>query len=467
MGDGIIKFDENESLAHGRRYEDSLCDIKVCKFVPASGAASRMFKDIGALRDVLRENNAVLSPEHEKILEKFSSNIKKFPFYALLEQKFEEKPEKLVSSGKTLFLLDAILGENGLGYEKIPKGLVPFHKYGTKLSTAFCEHFKEAIGYISSRQTASMHFTIPPDFAERFVCEEKNASSLFSFEEISFKVTYSIQDPETDTIAVSIDNTPITKTDGSLLKRPAGHGALLKNLNELSYDCVFIKNIDNVSKEEFLPDTIKWKKTLGGFLLSIQKEVFRYAETLHSRGLSKSLEGEITSFFRENFFMDISRELSELSLKEKKKFLFRSLNRPIRVCGVVRNEGEPGGGPFWVRVNNRESLQIVESAEIDQKSLSQRRVWESSTHFNPVDIVCGVKNFKGEKFNLFDFADPEAGILTEKTFGSGKIKALELPGLWNGSMSGWITVFAEVPSSTFNPVKTLWDLLKEPHQVGY
>ena len=165
--------------------------------------------------------------------------------------------------------------------------------------------------------------------------------------------------------------------------------------------------------------------------------------------------------------MDISRELSGLSLKEKKKFLFRSLNRPIRVCGVVRNEGEPGGGPFWVRVNNRESLQIVESAEIDQKSLSQRRVWESSTHFNPVDIVCGVKNFKGEKFNLFDFADPEAGILTEKTFGSGKIKALELPGLWNGSMSGWITVFAEVPSSTFNPVKTLWDLLKEPHQVGY
>lgn len=465
VGDGIRKLGEDESWALQREYEDSLPETSVCKFVPASGAASRMFRDFGVLRDAFFSDEKVLDPEGEKMLEKFLSNLTRFPFAGLLEERLEEELEDAVSSGNFKLILDTLLGSGGLGYADIPKGLVPFHSYGEERRTAFSEHFKEALGYIVSCGTVSMHFTIPPAFAEEFALEEKDAGSVLSCEGVSFEVTYSVQDPETDTIAVAIDNTPVTDADGSLLRRPAGHGALLKNLNELSYDCIFVKNIDNVAKEELIPDTVKWKKTLGGVLLSIQKRVFLYTEALSSSWTSEALEREIISFCRGELFMDLSQELLGLSGAGRREFLFRALHRPIRVCGVVKNMGEPGGGPFWVEGESGESLQIVESAEIDRDSSSQRHIWENSTHFNPVDIVCGVKDFRGEKFNLTGFVDPEAGIITEKTFGTMKIKALELPGLWNGSMSGWITVFVEVPSTTFNPVKTVWDLLKEPHQV--
>lgn len=465
VGDGIRKLGEDESRALQREYEDSLPETSVCKFVPASGAASRMFRDFGVLRDAFFSDEKALDPEGEKILEKFLSNAARFPFADLLEQRLGGKIEKIASSGNFRLVFDTLLGTDGLGYGNIPKGLVHFHSYGGERRTAFCEHFREAIGYTNSHGTVSMHFTIPPAFAERFALEEKEADSLLSCEGVSFEVTYSVQDPETDTIAVAMDNTPVTDTDGSLLRRPAGHGALLKNLNELSYDCIFVKNIDNVAKEELLPDTVKWKKTLGGILLSIQKRVFLYTEALSSSWTSEALEREIISFCREEFFMDLSRELSGLSGAGRREFLFRVLHRPIRVCGVVKNMGEPGGGPFRVEGESGESLQIVENAEIDRDSSSQRHIWENSTHFNPVDIVCGVKDFRGEKFNLAGFVDTEAGIITEKTLGTKKIKVLELPGLWNGSMSGWITIFVEVPSTTFNPVKTVWDLLKEPHQV--
>lgn len=466
VGDGIRKLGEDESRVLQQQYEDFLLETDVCKFVPASGAASRMFRDLGVLREVFSSNEAVLNSEEEKILEKFLSNLTRFPFTGLLEERLEEELEDAVSSGNFESILDTLLGNEGLGYGNVPKGLVPFHNYGGERRTAFCEHFKEAMGYTNSRGTVSMHFTIPPAFAERFALEEKEADSLLSSEGVSFDVTYSVQDPETDTIAVTMDNVPVSDADGSLLRRPAGHGALLKNLNELSYDCIFVKNIDNVAKEELLPDTVKWKKTLGGVLLSIQKRVFPYTEALSSSWTSEAVEQEIISFCREELFMDLSRELPGLSGAGRREFLFQALHRPIRVCGVVKNMGEPGGGPFWVEGERGESLQIVESAEVDRDSSSQQHIWESSTHFNPVDIVCGVKDFRGEKFNLTGFVDLEAGIITEKTLGAKKIKALELPGLWNGSMSGWITVFVEVPSTTFNPVKTVWDLLKEPHQVN-
>lgn len=466
IGDGIKKLGEDESRALQREYEDSLSETSVCKFVPASGVASRMFRDLGALREVFSSEEAVLNPEEEKILEKFLSNLTRFSFAGLLEERLGKSLEKVASSGNFRLIFDTLLGNNGLGYGNVPKGLVPFHRYGGEMRTAFCEHFKEALEYISSRGTASMHFTIPPAFAEEFVQEEEKTVSFFSSERISFDVTYSVQDPQTDTIAVTMDNVPVSDADGSLLRRPAGHGALLKNLNELSYDCIFVKNIDNVAKEGLLPDTVKWKKTLGGVLLSIQKRIFRYTEALSSSWTSEALEQEMISFCREELFMDLSQELSGLSGAGRREFLFRAFHRPIRVCGVVKNVGEPGGGPFWVEGEGGESLQIVESAEVDQASSSQRHIWENSTHFNPVDIVCRVKDFKGKKFNLTSFVDPEAGIITEKTLGTKKIKALELPGLWNGSMSGWITVFVEVPSTTFNPVKTVWDLLKEPHQVN-
>lgn len=465
LGDGIRKLEEDESRELQREYEDSLSETSVCKFVPASGAASRMFRDLGVLREVFSSEEVVLNPEEEKILEKLLPSVTRFPFAGLLEERLGESLEKVASSGNIRLVLDTLLGNSGLGYGNVSKGLVPFHSYGGKIRTAFCEHFREATGYVNSCGTVSMHFTIPPAFAGQFAREESGAVSLFASEGIAFDVSYSVQDPETDTIAVTMDNAPVTDADGSLLRRPAGHGALLKNLNELRYDCIFIKNIDNVAKEALLADTVEWKKTLGGILLSLQKRVFRYLESLSSSRVSEPLEREIISFCRGELFLDLSRELSGLSGADRRKRLFRALDRPFRVCGVVKNEGEPGGGPFWVEKEGMESLQIVEGAEVNQESPTQRGIWESSTHFNPVDIVCGVGNFRGEKFNLPDFVDSEAGIITEKTFSAEKIKALELPGLWNGSMSGWITVFVEVPSTTFNPVKTVWDLLKEPHQV--
>ncbi len=466
IGDGIRKLREDEFQALQLKYESLLSEASVCKFVPASGAASRMFRDINILRELFSSDKKVPTSEEEKILEKFLLNLRKFPFTGLLEERLGKSVKEVVSSGNFRLLFDTLLGSEGLGYGNIPKGLVPFHNYGGEPKTAFCEHFREALGYVSSRCKASMHFTIPPAFAEQFVQEQHHAVSLFSYEGISFDVTYSVQDPETDTIAVTMKNTPVLDKDGSLLRRPAGHGALLKNLNELFYDCIFIKNIDNVAKKGLLKDTVKWKKALGGLLFSVQKRVFHYIEALFSDPVAESLEREIISFCLEELFMDLSQELKGLSEVNRKKLLLGALNRPIRVCGVVKNLGEPGGGPFWVEGEEKKSLQIVESAEVKWDSSPQQLIWESSTHFNPVDIVCGVKNFKGEKFNLSDFTDPETGIITEKTFDTEKIKVLELPGLWNGSMSDWITIFVEVPSTTFNPVKTVWDLLKEPHQVN-
>ena len=464
-GDGIRRLGDRESRRFAEFYEDSLSEIGVRKFVPASGAASRMFRDLVALRDAFSAGTEVLSGRDREVLGRFVANVKRFPFAGALEETLEGGIDGALSSGGPSLLLDAVLGPGGLGYENVPKGLVHFHSHGGVPRTAFCEHFAEALGYANSGGEVRMHFTVPPDSMERFGREEERAKELFSSAGASFDVTYSAQDPETDTVAVAMDNVPVRTADGSPVTRPAGHGALLGNLDALSDDVVFIKNIDNVAREELLAETVFWKKTLGGVLLSARREIFRCLDELSSRGFSESLAEETASFCARELFLDLSRVLEGSSPEERKERLVRALDRPVRVCGVVKNEGEPGGGPFWTETGGGESLQIVESAEVDRNSSSQMEVWGSSTHFNPVDIVCSARNFRGEKFDLFDFVDNEAGIITEKSFGAEKIKALELPGLWNGSMAGWITVFVEVPASTFNPVKTVFDLLRPAHRV--
>lgn len=466
VGDGIRRLREDQARRFAELYENSLSELGVCKFVPASGAASRMFRELAALRDALSENRPVPGAETGKVLERFVANARRFPFAGALEEMLEGGIDGALSSGNPALVLAAILDPGGLGYASVPKGLVRFHSYGGVERTAFCEHFAEALGYANSRGTARMHFTVPPDSMERFEREEERAKELFSSAGVAFEVTYSAQDPGTDTVAVTMDNEPVRAEDGSPVRRPAGHGALLGNLDALSEDCVFIKNIDNVAREEFLPETVFWKKTLGGVLVSVRRDVFRHLDALSSPGFSESLAEEIKSFCARELFLDLRPALRGISLGSAKEKLVRALDRPVRVCGVVKNEGEPGGGPFWTDAGDGESLQIVESAEVDSGSSSQMNVWESSTHFNPVDIVCGTRNFRGEKFDLFDFVDGEAGIITEKSFGGQKIKALELPGLWNGSMAGWITVFVEVPPGTFNPVKTVFDLLRPAHQVN-
>lgn len=464
-GDGIRRLGDRESRGFAEIYEDSLREVGVRKFVPASGAASRMFRDLAALRDAFSAGPEALSGRDREVLGRFVANVKRFPFAGALEETLEGGIDGALSSGDPVPVLDAVLGPGGLGYGDIPKGLVHFHSYGGVPRTAFCEHFAEALGYANAGGDVRMHFTVPPGSAERFGREEERAKELFSSAGVSFDVTYSAQDPETDTVAVTMDNAPVRTADGSLVRRPAGHGALLGNLDALSGDLVFIKNIDNVAREELLAETVFWKKTLGGALLSARREIFRYLDELSSRGFSESLAEEMASFCARELFLDLSWALEGPSPEERKERLVRALDRPVRVCGVVKNEGEPGGGPFWTETGGGESLQIVESAEVDRNSSSQTEVWESSTHFNPVDIVCSARNFRGEKFDLFDFVDDEAGIITEKSFGGERIKALELPGLWNGSMAGWITVFVEVPPGTFNPVKTVFDLLRPAHRV--
>ena len=465
VGDGIRRLGDRESRGFAEIYEDSLREIGVCKFVPASGAASRMFRDLAALRDAFSAGPETLSGRDREVLGRFVANVKRFPFAGALEETLEGGIDGTLSSGSPVPVLDALLGPGGLGYGDVPKGLVHFHSYGGVPRTAFCEHFAEALGYANSGGDVRMHFTVPPDSTERFGREEERAKELFSSAGVSFDVTYSAQDPETDTVAVTMDNAPVRTADGSPVRRPAGHGALLGNLDALSGDLVFIKNIDNVAREELLAETVFWKKALGGVLLSARREIFRYLGELSSPGFSESLAEEMASFCARELFLDLSRALEGPSPEERKERLVRALDRPVRVCGVVKNEGEPGGGPFWTETGGGESLQIVESAEVDRNSSSQMEVWESSTHFNPVDIVCSARNFRGEKFDLFDFVDDEAGIIAEKSFGAERIKALELPGLWNGSMAGWITVFVEVPASTFNPVKTVFDLLRPAHRV--
>lgn len=466
MGDGVKRLGDDEARKFLKIYEESLAETSVCKFVPASGAASRMFGQLNSLREAFSAGEPVSATLDKAALEKFISNLRRFPFAGQLERSLGRDIDEVVSSGNFGLLLATLLGDEGLGYANIPKGLVSFHGYEQGSRTAFCEHFAEAAGYANSRGVVSMHFTIPQAFADEFAREEEKAKTLFHSDEVSFDVSYSEQNPGTDTVAVRMDGEPVRDSAGSLVRRPAGHGALLGNLNMISSDLVFIKNIDNVVKEKLLPDTVRWKKILGGALLFLRRKIFYFLDSLRSSGFSESLVEDAVSFCARELFLDLSPALRETTSEKKKEALLFALERPIRVCGVVRNEGEPGGGPFWTETEKGESLQIVESAEVDRNSPSQMSVWESSTHFNPVDIVCGTRNSAGEKFDLLDFVDHEAGIITEKVLGNEKIKALELPGLWNGSMAGWITVFVEVPSSTFNPVKTVFDLLKEPHQAA-
>jgi hypothetical protein len=363
-------------------------------------------------------------------------------------------------------IIDFLLLEKGLNYAALPKGLLKFHKYNNTSRTAFEEHFVEAADYSSDiHGEASIHFTLSPEHIYKF----KNLiqHTIEGYEQnlnVRFNITYSIQKPGTDTIAVDLNNQPFCESDGSLLFRPGGHGALLENLNELNGDIIFIKNIDNIVPDRLKEETYKYKKAIGGLLVEFQEEVWKYLRLLEAGNVHEDLLDEIIQFTNDQLNIPLAFSAS-LSNDEKVKILFSKFNRPIRVCGMVKNEGEPGGGPFWTKNSNGElSLQIVESSQIDMDNTEQKNIFKSSTHFNPVDLVCGVKDYKGFNFNLLNYTDPATGFISIKSKDGRELKALELPGLWNGAMADWITIFVEVPIITFNPVKTVNDLLREEHQ---
>ena len=436
---------------------------EIVKFVPASGAASRMFKDIFAFVD------APYDAPQTAFEREFFDGIKKFAFREALCDKCKENEGKnirtLLEEGNYKAVARQMLSAEGLNYGQLPKGLLLFHNYEDGPRTPMEEHLVEAALYAVSDGQANVHFTVSHDHLELF--KQKVEEKLDKYAKrfgIQFNVSFSEQKPSTDTIAANPDGTPFRQDDGSLLFRPGGHGALIQNLNDIKADVVFIKNIDNVVPDRLKAATVEYKQLLAGILVSLQARAFEYLRLLDSGKYTHEQLEEIIRFVQR----DLCCRKADIKLLEDAElviYLRRKLNRPMRVCGVVKNVGEPGGGPFLTyNSDGTVSLQILESSQIDKKNAEYMKMFTEGTHFNPVDLVCAIRDYKGNAFNLPDFVDPQTGFISQKSKNGRELQALELPGLWNGAMSDWSTVFVEVPLETFNPVKTVNDLLREQHQ---
>lgn len=466
---GILSFTVQQEKERIATFEKTLETIHVTKFVPASGAATRMFKSLFSFVETYKPYRETVSEYSQRsgdasILELFE-NQSALPFYDQLQDIDTEVDS---SESHSFFQrMKAMLDPEKLDFAAYPKGLLPFHKYKDHVATAFEEHLKEGMMYARSGDKVDIHFTISSQHLEKFRAAFKEAEARLSkTDKVDFDISYSYQRASTDTVAVSMDNEPFKNNDGSLLFRPGGHGALIENLDELDSDIIFIKNIDNVVVPVLADKVAKYKKILAGHLLTVQEKTFEYAKLIDDGELNGDQMQEIKTFLEEELNVRFLDKYYGFSIAEQIEILKDKINRPIRICGMVKNEGEPGGGPFWIKDQHQHvSLQIIESAQVNKNHPEQMKIFNKSTHFNPVDIVCGVKDYKGEKFKLVNFVDPNLGFITEKTKDGRDLKALELPGLWNGAMAFWNTIFVEVPLETFNPVKTVNDLLRPSHQV--
>lgn len=454
--------EQQRYLAAWQQYKEE--GHKIVKFVPASGAASRMFKDLFAF---LTAPYDVPTTEAEKT---FFDGVKKFAFSEALcaqIQKNEGKTiQELLREGRYKEIVSNLLEEHGLNYGQLPKGLLLFHKSEGGPRTPMEEHLVEAALYASSKGQAHIHFTVSHQHLALFRkrVEERVAHFAQQFG-VQFDITFSEQKPSTDTVAAQPDGTPFRQQDGSLLFRPGGHGALIQNLNDLQADVVFIKNIDNVVPDRLKAETVHWKQILAGRLITLQQQAFRYMEQLEAARYTKSDLEEMIRFVQRDLCCR-NNQLKHMEDAELVEYLKGKLHRPMRVCGVVRNVGEPGGGPFLVEHEDGSvDLQILESSQIDMSNEAYRLMFTQGTHFNPVDLVCATRDHHGQSYQLPDFVDPSTGFVSQKSKDGRELKALELPGLWNGAMSNWCTVFLEVPLSTFNPVKTVNDLLRDAHQA--
>jgi hypothetical protein len=476
VDDGIRSISDDELKQLTAIYEEYAPRKSMTKFVPASGAASRMFKTLLRFNNAYDtiQRNAIASTARQgdrdsRYILTFMEGIRRFAFYDDLKSAMAKDgldAEALIDANQFKEIIDYLLTHKGLGYTQLPKGLIKFHHYHDSSRTAFEEHLVEAADYAKDDNgVCALHFTVSLEHRQRF--EYLLKAVQVSYQEsygVRFQVGFSVQEKSTDTIAVDLGNKPFRLNDGTLLFRPGGHGALIKNLNNLRGDIIFIKNIDNVVPDKLKGHTFVWKRVLGGHLIRIQQQVFSYLERLIEDQADQELLGEAFDFAENELCVSpVDREL--MSKEARQDFLVSMLNRPIRVCGMVKNEEEPGGGPFWVEGKDGSlSPQIVESAQVDLESKDQQSVLRSSTHFNPVDIVCGVRDWQGNPFDLRKYVDPDAVFISQKSKAGRELKALELPGLWNGAMAFWNTIFVEVPLITFNPVKTINDLLRKEHQ---
>ena len=464
IGNGIIATSAEDVKRYTEAWNAYKAEgKKIVKFVPASGAASRMFKNMFAF---LTADYDVPATDFEKT---FFDNVVKFAFYpalnAMCEKNEGKNIEALMGEGNYKAVVANLLESKGLNYGQLPKGLLLFHSYEDGARTPLEEHLVEGALYADSKGMVHIHYSVSPE--HRTLFEKKVADTKDKYEKaynVKYDITFSEQKPSTDTIAVNPDDTPFRNSDGSLLFRPGGHGALIENLNEIPADVVFIKNIDNVVPDRLKADTVTYKQVIAGVLVSLQEKAFEYLRLLDEGTYNHEKLEEMIRFVQRDLCCR-KHDIKELEDAELVIYLRSKLNRPMRVCGVVKNVGEPGGGPFLTyNQDGTVSLQILESSQIDKSNTEYMKMFTEGTHFNPVDLVCAVKNYKGEKFNLPDYVDRTTGFISSKSKNGKDLKALELPGLWNGAMSNWNTVFVEVPLSTFNPVKTVNDLLREQHQ---
>ncbi|HEX8562754.1 MAG TPA: DUF4301 family protein [Flavobacterium sp.] len=471
-GDGIIRLSADEVQQAAAFFDTQKDYFKLIKFVPASGAASRMFKFLTQFMSEFNvENetiNAYINRKKANELTVFFAGLEKFPFFNDLLTRAKEAFPEFTSwdvTKRKYHLIKVLLDENHFDFCSKPKGILPFHKYDNHIATPIEEHLKESVHYAASNGIARLHFTVSDHHQIEF---EQVIENVKEFPEkhsgTKIRAEFSHQDPATDTFAVDPDNKPVRDNQRNLILRPGGHGALIQNLNNLDADIVFIKNIDNVIQDHVAVISLH-KKALAGTLVKLQQQVFDLLERIESGEVADTDFGDIADFVRDQLNVRISAEFSKYTVENRLSHLKELLNRPIRVCGMVKNEGEPGGGPFWVKGTRGDlSLQIVETSQVDMKNRAQADIVAASTHFNPVDLVCGIRDYRGSKFNLNNYVNRNSGFIVKKNKNGKDLKAYELPGLWNGAMAGWITVFVEVPLVTFNPVKTVNDLLKPAHQ---
>jgi len=444
--DGILRLSKERKEELTERYDSQKGEFTIIKFVPASGAASRMFSDRQSLLAKIRE----------------------LPFADDLNRQIEKDGatlDTLISENNSDTILEYLLTDRGLNYGAVPKGLVKFHKYQDRTVCPVAEHFAEAVRYTGEGEdTYPLHFTIPESFRTEFLGQTSILEKLFLEKGYRIRSEFSFQDKSTDTLSIDGNGKPVRDKRGNLYLRAGGHGSLIRNLNTVNSDIIFIKNIDNITTVDRLHDTVTYKKALGGLLMEIQDKVFTSIRTIPRIIKDGESINEIYCFSKDVLNISFPSNFIEFELEKKKQVLTEKLNRPIRICGMVPNTNEPGGGPFWIRdTRGAETLQIIEESQIDKKSEEQVEIYGESSHFNPTDIVCSIHNHRGDRFQLDDFVEESRYFVSRKKYENREIRVLEHPGLWNGSMEKWISLYVEVPLSTFNPVKYANDLLRENH----
>ncbi|MCK5823225.1 MAG: DUF4301 family protein [Bacteroidales bacterium] len=471
---GVLLLKDEENEKYIKLFEDSINSKNIVKFVPASGAATRLFRKLfnyyNNYHGTQEEYLEIISDRSFESIYYFFEHLTNFVFYdkfkkILISKKFSSDGQ--IREKDYYKIIEYILTKKGLNYGYKPKGLILFHRYEEGNRTPVEEHLVEGANYCASNSKVNICFTISPEHKQLFSKYLKKITKAYEKAfNVKYNITLSEQKPSTDIIAVDLNNNPIRNDDKSLLFRPGGHGALIENLNQINADIIFIKNIDNVVLDSLKDDTYFYKKVLAGLLLSYQNKIFNYLEKLEKKSkVDSKLIDEIDTFIQKELCVIPNPDFDKFKKEEKIKYFITKLNRPIRVCGMVKNEGEPGGGPYWVENQDKTaSLQIIEGSQFNKNDKKQLNIINKSTHFNPVDIVCGVKDYKGNKFDLTEFIDKITGFISQKTKDGVELKAQELPGLWNGAMSDWNTIFTQVPISTFNPVKIINDLLRKEHQ---